>query len=582
MTKPETINGSKLFAAASLLVQFLFTGCVPSGVHLLERMNGSLRTIEFAESTQCKKIDNWYAPQIECHTPHFPVESGHYDLSLRFRARNLEQNLPDAIGIRIAFYDSNGADIPVEIPYLDRVILNSSLDSSLLNPVEGSDLLPDAVYEIALKHRPYPADTNWFPHNAQKAAIVVQYNGNGSLQLGSLSIKRTDWNVPLWNRNSCLESRSGSGKRPPHIAVMSQGPIELQYKKLQSALASQIADTYLLELGPDSFKNDQIESRTKELIALLNNSGARWGIAYHPYWESEPQRKESSFQISSKASLATINKRISWLVTKGAKIVILRADDLVPTVGAKPFGYALTKNADLRRFGTLAKAHLYLIDQVFSPLPSSVSKYFVPPWYSSFFVRNNPTLANEYFTAISNMPKDIGLFWTGPSVRSLSIDQIELDAFRRLTGGRALSLWDNTLYARRHKDFWSERPARFNLLSFFEPYSVSFPKTYLSADSPGEDLLLLNGELNAFNQIQMQTTSSFFINDEPLCSPTTIADALTKRWGEDTANELIELDQNYWSFCHNNPSSEFDCASILDRLKTLAEEGLSSAAVPAK
>jgi hypothetical protein len=205
-------------------------------------------------------------------------------------------------------------------------------------------------------------------------------------------------------------------------------------------------------------------------------------------------------------------------------------------------------------------------------LPPSVSRYFVPPWYNSFFVRNAPSLAMNYFRELTaTLDPDIGIFWTGPTVRSLSIDKHEVNTFKQLIFNHPLSLWDNTLYARRHKDFWLERKERTQLLSYFEPYSVALPENYLFEGQQGQDMLIMNGHF--FSQVQIESAKEYLRSKENYCGEDIIQKILSRRWGSTLTPELIELDARFWSDCYGKASTSEYCSEISARLAALAEQG---------
>jgi hypothetical protein len=564
----RAVHGSVLFS----LVLFLFSACAPVAKSSISNQTISTDSADFVSDSRCVGIGGDFVPRPKCGTQMFELTPGHHDFLLRYRGTVGESDLANSLSIKIELFNEQREPIEVLVPYLSRTLEGSELNGTFIAPTQGQYIRSDRYAEMTLIHRPYPADSGWIPEAARMGRIVVTYQGLGEFRIAELQVKRSKWNHPFSKRNQCIDVPRVKLSSKPDIAVLSQGPLKDQLALLKSGTARKIADVYLLELGPDSFLGSEMAPETVALVSHLRDSASRWGIAYHPYWFMDPQRAPSPFRISNPLHLKIIADRIAWFVNQGASTVILRADDLVPQNGDSAFSYELTDSKDIAQFNSLAAAHLDLITKIFNPLPQQIKRYFVPPWYNSYFIRNNMERARVYFqTLTSQVAPEIGLIWSGPSLRSLTVDSLELESFRSFSNSLGLSLWDNTVYARRHKDFWkagSER-ARFN--SFFEPYSVSLPSPYLYEGRIGEDLVIINGELSPFSQVQMENAKNYFSAKERFCPERDMRQIVKSRWGTKRARRLFELDSIFWEECLGDSKLSNRCSEIDRELRETSE-----------
>jgi hypothetical protein len=569
-------NQTKTFnkSCLALLIFFALQSCIAHQAPSPVLGPSDSAPLQINTSNTCKFEAGAFLVTQSCLSQLIPIDPGHYHFSISVRGSNLEDDIGNKLTITLEQFDGLGKTIPVQIGYLTNTLDGSNLNGVLIPPTKGSTLSDSEFSTLTLIHRPYPADSGWIAEPVKQLRFTFEYQGQGMLWIKDLRIERTKWNLPLNKRDSCRVLNRSKVVTTPQLTVLSQGPIDQQLSWLKSSVKNNLADTYLLELSPESFIGSEIERRTLALIDYLNASQVRWGIAYHPYWTSEPQTDGSTFRISSSAAVAATAARIKSFVNHGASVVVLRADDLVPQTSKAPFSYGLVDNTDKKRFSSLAVAHLHLINKALTGLPPSVNRYFVPPWYNSFFIRNNPLLANHYFRDLTaTLDPDIGIFWTGPTVRSLSIDTHELNTYRELISNHPLSLWDNTLYARRHKDFWLNKKERTHLLSYFEPYSVALPDNYLFEGRRGEDMLIMNGQLSNFSQVQIESAKDYVHAQNNFCPEDTVRKIISRRWGFAQAQELIQLDAIFWSECQGKASTSSQCEKLNSLLASLAEQG---------
>lgn len=489
-----------------------------------------------------------------CESTFIKVEPGHYDLSLKLRGEGLTGDLSSILDIKLRVFDAKYNELTVSANFLSKQIDASHLTATIKSPVKSELLNSLDFYTVTLLTRHYPADTLWLPEYSRFLKIDISYKGTGKLWIKDLLAKRSKWNQTLKERISDRPklTKISEQLKAPNVALLSQGPQDKQYDWLKQAIKGTQADTIILELSPASFNATELSSSTSQMIELLNLSSKSWGIAYHPYWKTEPQIGAGDFRFSSQKQLLEINQRLAKFYKLGASLLMIRADDIVPHLKSGRFDYSLQHQADKKRFKTLAQAHAHLINKIIERAPRDLKTYFVPPWYNTYFLNSSPILAEQYFEQLDSLiPESVSLVWTGPSVRSQSIDALEIEGFRRIVKGRPLALWDNTIYARRHKDLWLNTASpdyleRLKLLSYLEPYDLKIPDYYLSNGRQGEDLVLINGSLSPLNLLQIETAVTFYKDRLNYNPEDAIYQILVQRYGIDKAEKMIELDQMYW------------------------------------
>jgi hypothetical protein len=136
----------------------------------------------------------------------------------------------------------------------------------------------------------------------------------------------------------------------------------------------------------------------------------------------------------------------------GADTMMLLSDDFVPYTGRNRYNYSLYTAEDKKRFVNLQNAQAHLINKlkqwIDTDYPGTRFE-FCPPWYSNEFIDRSDGKAELYFKElIFQVPQDVAIIWTGPTIRSLSIDMADLHRYKSLIG-RWPMIWDNTLYAWR-------------------------------------------------------------------------------------------------------------------------------------
>ena len=168
---------------------------------------------------------------------------------------------------------------------------------------------------------------------------------------------------------------------------------------------------------------------------------------------------------SNPASLDTFKAVIKVGLDAGAKKFMYCSDDCLPHTGYSPKIYSLYTDEDKKRFVNLQNAQAYIINEIYSWMNKNypgTHLEFCPPWYLNEFIDRSEGRAESYFRELTmQIPKDVTIIWTGPTVRSLVIDDADIDRYKNLIG-RYPMLWDNTIYARFITEGYGGYPARYS------------------------------------------------------------------------------------------------------------------------
>lgn len=291
----------------------------------------------------------------------------------------------------------------------------------------------------------------------------------------------------------------------------------------------------------DAFRKINLEAKHYGLVDA--------GAMLNPYIHNANAGLKKDLVLSDKATLAELLKVVDLLLKDGTKHLMLRADDWVPSKEGFHFKYYLKNEADINKFKSLAQAHAYLIKQVKRFVQQNfpgTKLYFCPPWYNNDFVDYSSGFGVAYLYELSRLiASDIPILWSGSSVRSLFIDEAHIERFKGWLNGREAMLWDNTLYARRHNDFWKKSSERMELNSFFEPYDVMWPGERLAAGlyNPA---IFINGDITELFRIQLATVGAYLWNPEAYEPEKVLGRYLIQRFGKFNSGLLIEFDALFW------------------------------------
>ena len=273
----------------------------------------------------------------------------------------------------------------------------------------------------------------------------------------------------------------------------------------------------------------------------------RLGVLLNPYFQRADATINDTFQISLKEDRGILWARIRDALDRGARVIVLCLDDYTPSYGRDRLEYALTDPADRDRFGTLARAHAALVRDLHGRIrryAPGVTLLFVPPWYNEAFREMGGGVAEDYLQDVGRMfPRDVGLVWTGPSVRSLTVDEVALHRFARSIGARPIVLWDNTLYALELNPHFAMSPRRAVRASWLAPFEGKGEA--LAASSFGGEVYV-NGSSGGRYVLKAMTVADFLWNPEAYDPDRSLWRAMVARLGRKGAERLLAWDAASW------------------------------------
>jgi hypothetical protein len=237
----------------------------------------------------------------------------------------------------------------------------------------------------------------------------------------------------------------------------------------------------------------------------------------------------------------------------GAKTIMLATDDFVPHQGHNPKRYSLYAESDKKRFINLQNAHAHVISTLYRWVkrryPGTRFEY-TPPWYSNEHINRSAGQAEIYFNElIPQIPNDIAILWTGPTIRSLSIDMADLFRFKTLIQ-RWPMLWDNTLYARsletnRYGGYATYYPEKARMCNLFEPYDTYKPKRFYLYSNGGH--LYVNGYADSeIEKIKFATVADYEWYTAAYHPEKSLWKAMVRSFGEHVSRLLLYFNDAYY------------------------------------
>jgi hypothetical protein len=404
---------------------------------------------------------------------------------------------------------------------------------------------------------PYPFDGGWLPETP--AGFRFELKNDTDLSFEEIEIRRSKFNIPLIDRIPNTTRTFELGGELKEIAVNLQGSSADQLNEVRKARSSWKPSGPVIivsQIAPEDSTHDGVSTGSLQVLEELRNwseqsSQIRFGVSVNPYLNNHHNRLETRFFDTS--TYEQVKRALLPFLANKVDLVLLRTDDFTPSIGSTPYDYGLTNQHDRSFFKTLAKAHLALINDIqklISKESPDTRLAFVPPWYATSFVHNSPKLGSEYLKELSShLEKSIPIVWTGPVVRSLWIDDDSLGEFRKLTLNHPLILWDNTPYARAHKDFWIQDTERVLGCSLLEPYDIPISTQFFSSNLSPQ--ILVNTGINPVNRIQLETTQRYVSNPSEYDPEETLLAILLSRFGDEYATLLLEFDRTFWSAYKN-------------------------------
>jgi hypothetical protein len=450
------------------------------------------------------------------------------------------------VGVRLRIFDSLHDEIPLTAHFLTREVPADNFTGVTFNgdaPTSSILFVPPS----------YPLDAGWIPASAKFAQMEL--HSGSTLQISSLSVAPTKWNMPLRERLEGAETAPLPDHPWQPIAVNVQGTANAQRAEILEAQANwQPRGPVLLiaQLDPRDLTHDRLSDDAIALLETLKNwhaenANVQFGVSVNPYLNGVFRKKPLQFHdgIASRATTSIVLP----FATAGASLVLIRADDFAPTSGKGRFDFVLSSREDRKSYRSLADAHAAFIRSVYVAVQSAnpaTSVAFVPPWYTTFFIGHQPQHARDYLKHLAqNTPSIVPFVWTGPAVRSLWIDDSSTVAFQQMIGNHQVMIWDNTPYARAHKDFWLMQPIRIPLCSMIEPYDVSISERF-HTQKGAIPLLLINTGVNPLQRIQLETAQLYLTLNKRYHPENILKTLLEEELGKEGKELLLQLDRLLW------------------------------------
>ncbi len=258
---------------------------------------------------------------------------------------------------------------------------------------------------------------------------------------------------------------------------------------------------------------------------------------------------------SDPKSMEMLKKHCRPALNAGASTLMLLADDYVPHAGRNRQNYALFTEKDKKRFVSLQNAQAYVINQLKQWLDREypgTRLEFCPPWYSNEHIARSFGQAEYYFKDLTfQIPPDVAIIWTGPTIRSLSIDTADLYRYQSLIG-RWPMIWDNTLYARNHEvasygGYPAHYPAKVRMCNLFEPFDTYRPNTFQNYNH-GRQMYTNGPAYSEIYKIKYATVADYEWNTTAYFPELSLWKALTKSYGRLAAEQLLYFNDAFYGF----------------------------------
>jgi hypothetical protein len=349
---------------------------------------------------------------------------------------------------------------------------------------------------------------------------------------------------------------SSAGEIDADLALVER----LALLKLNRPVASSVLNPDLRRWHEPLEENRRGVERLGTLCRRLG--AARLAFMVHPYLHLDfemrvddiDEERRRAFTCADPAAMARVFAAVRLGLRAGGTTCMLMCDDLVPHEGANPKYYGLHDPEDRRRFGNLAAAHVYLVNEVFRLLGAEAPGArleFCPPWYLNEHVDKGFGRAEQYLEELgARVPPEVGIIWCGPTVRSLTVDGVDVHRFARLIG-RPPVYWDNTLYARSIRvangGFPEFYPGKARMCSLFEAYDVDLPVDFAGL-CHGPVIFVNAGAVTETYRIKYATVADYAWNTSAYDPDASQAKALVGAFGQVGARTLVRFDDQFFCF----------------------------------
>jgi hypothetical protein len=232
---------------------------------------------------------------------------------------------------------------------------------------------------------------------------------------------------------------------------------------------------------------------------------------------------------------------------------MLLADDFVPHEGRNRKNFSLYTPEDRKRFVNLQNAHSYVINRLKAWLDRDypgTQFEFCPPWYANEFIDRSEGKAEIYLKElVAQIPTEVAIIWTGPTVRSLSLDLADLRRYRNLIG-RWPMFWDNTLYARNleatvYGGYTTHYPGKVRMCNLFEPLDIDRPTGFHELND-GRHMYVNGAADSEVYRVKFATVADYVWNTSAYNPERSLWKALLRAYGPACAHEILIFNEAYY------------------------------------
>ena len=285
------------------------------------------------------------------------------------------------------------------------------------------------------------------------------------------------------------------------------------------------------------------------------------GIMVNPYshfeiWQAEDalsHQTRYTWTHAGAESQETLQHVFKLGLEAGAGTIMLLADDFVPHEGRNRMNFSLYAPEDRQRFVNLQNAQAHVINRLKAWIDRDYpgTRFeFCPPWYLNEFIDRSEGKAEVYMKELSALiPQEIAIIWTGPTVRSLSVDMADLRRYRDLIG-RWPMFWDNTLYARNletnvYGGYTTYYPGKVRMCNLFEPLDTDRPAGFHELND-GRHMYVNATAENEVYRIKFATVADYEWNTSAYIPELSLWKALVKAYGPACAKEVLFFNEAYY------------------------------------
>jgi hypothetical protein len=286
-------------------------------------------------------------------------------------------------------------------------------------------------------------------------------------------------------------------------------------------------------------------------LGIMVNPYSHFGFEPEADSLSDPARY--TWTHSGEQSLETLQRVFKIGLDAGAGSIMLLADDFVPHAGRNRKNFSLYTPEDRKRFVNLQNAQSDVINRLKAWLDRDypgTRLEFCPPWYANEFIDRSEGKAEIYLNELAaQIPPEVAIVWTGPTVRSLSLDRADLLRYRNLIG-RWPMFWDNTLYARNieassYGGYTTHYPGKVRMCNLFEPLDAERPADFHELND-SRHMYVNAAAASEVYRIKLATAADYEWNTSAYAPELSLWKALVQTLGPASAQEVLVFNEAHY------------------------------------